>query len=515
MRDRALCLVAAAVVMGFHVLTRRNEPDSIDPLTHRLVLAGAFVALAAASFVIPIARRQLTPAFHGLAGAYGVWTVWTVHVNHFAADKVMALFALVLGTSLVFRSVRPLAVYLVAVGLAVLGAVALATRPETPPVMFLARFVALSIAILVLVGWRDRALRRASEERERYRRLFDSNPVAIVVHVDERVIDANTAALRLVRGDSVDDVRGRPISDFISPPEAPRVLQRIRSRTPDEVGAPLELMARRLDGTYVECEVRGSPTVHDGRAATQVVIVDISERRRVERMQEDFVSAVSHELRTPLTSIHGSLSLLEASVGGPLSTKSQELVGLAKRNTDRLRGLIDDLLDLRKIEAGKLSFQFEDVDLVSLVAHQIEDLRALAEQRGLSLSYEAEVEEAPVSVDVGRLEQVLTNLASNAFKHAPEGTAVEVTVREAEGGFALTVRDRGPGVPPEFVERLFEKFTQADGDDSRRSQGTGLGLSIAREIVLQHDGEITYADADDGGAIFSVWLPRAARVASR
>ena len=115
-----------------------------------------------------------------------------------------------------------------------------------------------------------------------------------------------------------------------------------------------------------------------------------------------------------------------------------------------------------------------------------------------------------MSVDVGRLEQVLTNLASNAFKHAPEGTTVEVTVREAEGGFTLAVRDRGPGVPPEFMERLFEKFTQADGDDSRRSQGTGLGLSIAREIVLQHDGEITYADADDGGATFSVWLPRVA-----
>ena len=107
MRDRALCLVAAAVVMGFHLLTRRNEPDSIDPLAHRLVLAGAFLALAAASYVIALARRHLTPAFHGLAGAYGVWTVWTVHVNHFAADKVMALFALVLGTSLVFRSVRP------------------------------------------------------------------------------------------------------------------------------------------------------------------------------------------------------------------------------------------------------------------------------------------------------------------------------------------------------------------------------------------------------------------------
>lgn len=507
-RDRALCVVAAVVVLGFHWLTRRNEPGSIDPLEHRLVLAGAFLALAAGSYVHAFVRRHLTLAFHGLAMVYAVWIVWTIHVNHFGSDKVMALFALVLGTSLIFRHLRPLAAYLGVVACAVVAAVLLAHRPETPPLMFLARFSALAVAILVLVGWRDRALRRAREERERYRRLFDSNPVPIVVHVEERIVDANAAALQLVRAPSVDAVRGRPIGEFISPPEQPSVIERIRKRSPGEPGEPIELTARRLDGSYVECEVRGSPTVHEGRAATQVVIVDISERRRVERLQEDFVSAVSHELRTPLTSIHGSLSLLEANVGGELSEKSAQLVQLAKRNTGRLRGLIDDLLDLRKIEAGRLSFHFEDADLVPLVAEQLADLRPLGSSRGVQVSLDSHVDTAPVTLDVGRFEQVLTNLASNAFKHAPEGSSVDVAIRAAHDGFEVSVRDRGPGVPPEFVPRLFDKFSQADGDDARRSQGTGLGLSIAHEIVAQHDGELRYAGAEDGGATFTIWLPR-------
>jgi signal transduction histidine kinase len=225
------------------------------------------------------------------------------------------------------------------------------------------------------------------------------------------------------------------------------------------------------------------------------------------RLKEEFVAIVSHELRTPLTAIAASLALLEDGTEANSSEETKELIAIAHANTQRLRRLVDDILDIARLESGKTSFHLQPIELETLLKQEIEANQSLASKGAVKLSLDVP-QGLKVQADPDRLKQVVSNLLSNAIKFSPDGAEVLLTAEARESKVRISVRDHGPGVPKEFRSRIFEKFAQADMSDSRPKTGSGLGLSIVKEIVHRLGGEITFADAPGDGTIFRVDLPK-------
>ncbi len=239
-----------------------------------------------------------------------------------------------------------------------------------------------------------------------------------------------------------------------------------------------------------------------------------TERKRLEQLKDEFVSTVSHELRTPLTSITGSLGLIMGNAAGNLPQPMARLLAIAHSNSKRLVRLVDDILDIEKIQAGRMVFNFSRVEVRPLVAQAIEANRGFAEGYGVRVRLEAAHTAADVRADPDRLLQVVTNLLSNAIKFSPKDGEVVVAIEKGIDMVRLTVRDHGPGIPVDFKPLIFEKFAQADAGDARQKGGTGLGLSIVKEIVDRLSGEVGFADAPGGGTVFHVQLPCWDHVAS-
>lgn len=234
---------------------------------------------------------------------------------------------------------------------------------------------------------------------------------------------------------------------------------------------------------------------------------DITERRRMDKMKREFISTVSHELRTPLTSIRGALGLVVGGATGAMPSKALELLNIATNNCDRLVRLINDILDMEKIESGKMNFNMQPVDLNALLQETIVANQAYAMQHQATIVLEGDLPQTRIIGDPDRLNQVLTNLLSNAVKFSPPNGVVHVSVRESSAGVTLSVRDAGPGIPEDFQARIFQKFSQADASDTRSKGGTGLGLSITKAIVEHHGGQIGFETNADQGATFYVVLP--------
>jgi PAS domain S-box-containing protein len=270
---------------------------------------------------------------------------------------------------------------------------------------------------------------------------------------------------------------------------------------------PTELIACRHDGSEFPMELTLNTMQMEGAQFFVGIMHDITQRREVERLKSEFVSVVSHELRTPLTSIRGSLGLLAGGAAGAFADRAQQLVDIAYRNSISLSALIDDILDVEKAEAGRMTLDFQMQALAPLLSQAIDTNAGYAHQFHVQLELRDEAVGAQVNVDGARLLQVLANLLSNASKFSPSHSRVILTATWREQCVRICVIDHGSGIPPEFKTRIFEKFSQADGSDRRKKGGTGLGLAISRAIVEAMGGAIGFESPANGGTLFFVELP--------
>ena len=234
---------------------------------------------------------------------------------------------------------------------------------------------------------------------------------------------------------------------------------------------------------------------------------DITERKEVEERVKDFYSMVSHELRTPLASIRTALGLME-SFTDELSDKTRPVVKIAATEADRLMRLINDILDMRKIEAGKLELALDAHDIAKLVSRAVVSIDSLAQQAKVTIK-ENLVPDLDVYCDGDRILQVLSNILANAIKYSPSPGEVTVSCEKSGASCKISVRDLGPGVAKNQAHKLFGRFEQLRSKDGKQRAGSGLGLAIAKAIVEQHGGEIGVELPDGGGSIFWFSLPLA------
>jgi len=391
-----------------------------------------------------------------------------------------------------------------------------AERTARTELMVLLLFLGLVViaAATVLMVWRYLATRSLLLERlqaaaARHSATLDSAFDAIVTLNPSGSIETMNPAAERMFGWRAEEIGRRDVGILINLAEngeGPFLDRLGASQGAWEDGLLRELTGKRRNGETFPADVAlGAMDLPAGRHVV-AVIRDITERRRVAEMKDAFVSTVSHELRTPLTSIAGSLGLLAGGAAGDLPERAARLIGIAHSNSQRLVRLINDILDVEKLDAGKLILTMSPLDLRDIAARAIDGVRGYVHQLGVNLRLE-DGASAPVRGDADRLIQVVTNLLSNAAKFSPVGGEVTVTVNPETRIARLSVADHGPGISEEFRARIFGKFAQADSTDTRAKGGTGLGLAIARDIAERHGGRLWFESAEGEGATFHLDLP--------
>ncbi|MBW0147818.1 sensor histidine kinase [Marinobacter arenosus] len=381
------------------------------------------------------------------------------------------------------------------------------SHPESP---WLSRGLLALMVLVVTAGtfWLTNLLLKDRETQRRFKGLFELAPIGIALYSAHRgvLLEANHAfersfgsgAQTLDFFDNAYDQHGKPLAEGLGIRDTLTRDFRFSGRegffpNAEQRLVPVTLQGLRLDGG-------------DGESVIWLIAEDISEQKKVDRLKSEFISTVSHELRTPLTSISGSLGLLANNAAGDLPERASKLAQIAYRNSQQLALLINDLLDIEKLAAGKMIFQLGNHELPDLVEECIENLEPLARERGIRLHVET-LAPVKVRVDRQRFHQALANLLSNAIKFSPNDATVDVFTQSHRDRIRLCVRDHGEGVPPGFRDRIFQKFSQADASDRRAKGGTGLGLAITRELMVNMNGLVDYDSIQGTGAMFWLELP--------
>jgi PAS domain S-box-containing protein len=346
------------------------------------------------------------------------------------------------------------------------------------------------------------------ESENQLRRLFELSPIgiALVDYQSGTFLDVNDSLLK-PSGFSRQTLMARSFDELLCADFEAYRGTLIETLEQDERFGPLELRIRNASGGDYPALVQGV-RIRDseGRRLVWTLVEDISERKKVDRMKNEFISTVSHELRTPLTSITGALGLVTGGALGPLPRKVDEMLSIAHRNATHLKHLVDDLLDMEKLVAGKLVMKIQREHAQPLVEDAVEKIRYGSDVQ-ISVKVEDNAKAATVMADRVRLNQALTNLLSNAVKFSPKSGVVTVSMKTRGQTLRIAVIDQGSGVPETFKPRLFEKFAQADGSATRSKGGTGLGLAITREIMTQMGGDVGFQSTEGQGATFWLELP--------
>ncbi len=343
-------------------------------------------------------------------------------------------------------------------------------------------------------------------EATRKEKLILDNAVDVICSMDPHgVFAAVNPAAQQTWGYAPDDLIGKNYTDLISSENIQdfrETLERIKS----ESGTLANVETRIFTASREMLDVQWSLRWSDSENLYFCVAHDVSDRKRVEQLKQDFVAMISHELRTPLTALQAMLALLAKGSYGQINESGEKRLKSAKTGVNRLILLINDLLDMEKLEAGKLSMTYSDIDLAEVVERSVDTVEGFAEEHDVSIKVASK--SITVLGDSDRLIQVFVNLLSNAIKYSEEEGSVELDIKEDGDNCEVEIVDHGAGIPQGFEEKIFERYEQAPSMDGKRRKGTGLGLPICKAIVEQHGGTIGVRETPGGGSTFWFRIPK-------
>ena len=352
---------------------------------------------------------------------------------------------------------------------------------------------------------------KAVEAKQKNRAILENIIDSVIVIDAKGIIQTVNDATTKLFGYEVEELVGQNIKMLM--PESfaikhDQYLANYRETGQEKIiGKGREVVAKRQDDSEFPIELSVGRMDINGEIMFTGIIRDITERKEAEKMKAEFISTVSHELRTPLTSIRGSIGLLKGGAAGELTDKAEQLLNIAHNNTERLLLLINDILDISKIEAGKMDFKFAPVNVTEAVEQAIENNTGYAEQHQVSYVLENHINNQFIYADAGRFQQIMGNLMSNAAKFANPNSQVIISLAQREHQVRISVTDYGKGIPETLKPTIFEKFTQADSTDTRQTGGTGLGLNITKLMVEKHNGIIGFESTENIGTTFYIDLP--------
>ncbi|MCA1930955.1 CHASE domain-containing protein [Rheinheimera sp.] len=371
----------------------------------------------------------------------------------------------------------------------------------------------LGIFLLVLTGRSARIEHLITQRTKELSSILDNAIESIVIVDQQGHIERVNKETSLLFGYGMQSLLRQPISKLLACLPEHKNHQLLQPLTVDQlnlwVGQTVEVTGLSEDGQQIPLEMGLSRVDTADKHLYTLMLHDLRERKKIDRMKSEFISTVSHELRTPLTSINGSLGLLAGGVVGELAPAAQQLVQIAKTNTDRLARLVNDILDIEKLEFGQLKLQPVEVEVGALLQEAKLQNQAYADKYSVRLDLLTTAEQSRIYLyqDKFRLLQILSNLISNAIKFSPSHSVVKLSYQLKDGQLVIQVKDQGAGIAESFRSKIFQKFAQADSSDSRSNQGSGLGLNISKTLVEMMQGNIDFESELGKGTCFSLTFP--------
>lgn len=346
------------------------------------------------------------------------------------------------------------------------------------------------------------------QSEHRYKTLLETATDAFFLHdLEGRFVDVNNQACRSV-GYSRDELLTMSVRD-VEISKNPDNQKIIWPKLEQGENVRIEGIHCRKDGSNFPVEVSLGLVKMDNQNLISVLARDITERNRIDKIKNEFISTVSHELRTPLTSIKGSLGLILGGAVGELPKEVAEMLKVAGKNADRLLLLVNDVLDVQKLESGQFILNRSDINVMSFLEQALSENKAYAEEYDVKFIIKQALPGVLIYADKDRLMQVMANMFSNAAKFSHENGNVEISVMLLNPHVVrISIIDHGAGIPKDFQSKIFDKFTQSDSSDTRKKGGTGLGLNISKSIIEKHGGEISFDSIENEGSRFNIDLPK-------
>lgn len=370
--------------------------------------------------------------------------------------------------------------------------------------------VGLLVSITMLFRKLDDSKKKIVSSEAHLRSIFDNVIDGILIIGTNGIVRSINPAGELIFGYPSAEIIGQNVKQLM-PAEYRdthdfNIQEYLASGRNDIFGQNREFQGRRKDGSIFPMELAVSLISTDEDSFFIGLTRDITERKKIDSMKNEFISVVSHELRTPLTAIRGSLGLIEGTMLDKIPEQAHSMLKIANNNTGRLLLLINDILDSEKIDSGKMVINYESIDIRGFINTVIKDNYPYAKQLEINIVI-SELNDGSFRADRDRLMQVMANLLSNAAKFSSPGSSIEISAFRLNNNIRFSVEDHGRGIDEEFLPKLFNKFTQSDSSDTRQIGGTGLGLNITKSIIELHGSRISVLSTLGEGSTFYFDLP--------
>ena len=347
------------------------------------------------------------------------------------------------------------------------------------------------------------------QEKRKSEALVTNIPVAIIVtDSDFRLTLANDLA-ESVFGIPIKNSHGKVIDEVISDVSLLEFIKGNKQSTPPETDPDKSLIQLKRNGTemyYFARQVDLEDT--EGKSTGKVTLLqDVTNFKNLDRLKSEFIATISHELKTPLTSMNMAIDILSREVPGKLNDEQKELLTGAKEDVIRLKNFVNDLLDISKLESGKMSFKFKDINAIQLVEYALKPLALQIAEKNIKLETDFSVKTKSIKGDFNHLSRVFTNLIDNAVQHTDKNGTITISIKKKKENILFCITDSGEGIPQEAIDLIFDKFVQVKNFQQAGQGNIGLGLAIAREIIRAHQGKIWVKSTPGKGSQFYVEVP--------